>query len=144
MKPHQPTLDKLIREVEEARLKVVALVSRGKEVLDQARAISRSIKERVCQVTTLERKKPDGRPDVSPDQAGAEHLASGTSRRSLVGERPMLDYQADAGEVAKACESYDSAGVPQHSDEIRQDECSTWGNYALFVFEQQGSYCQLG
>jgi hypothetical protein len=70
MKAHQPTLDKLIREVEEARLKVVALVSRGKEVLDQARAISRSIEERVGQVTTPERKRPDGRTDVSPNQTG--------------------------------------------------------------------------
>jgi hypothetical protein len=102
MKPHQPTLEKLIREVEEVRLKVVALVSRGKEVLDQARAISRSIEERVCQVTSPERKKPDGRPDASPSQTGAEHLASGTPPRSLAGEWPMLDYQADAGEVVTA------------------------------------------
>jgi hypothetical protein len=85
MTPHQPTLDKLIREVEEARLKVVALVSRGKEALDHARAISRSIEERVCQVTTPERKRPDDRPDVSPNQTGAEDLASGTPPRSLVG-----------------------------------------------------------
>jgi hypothetical protein len=144
MKPHRPTLDKLIREVEEARLKVVALVSRGKEVLHQARAISRSIEERVGQVTTSQRKRPDGRPDVSPNPAGAEQLVSGTSQRSLLGERPMLDYQADAGESATACRSYDRAGVSQHNVEIRQDESSNWEQYALFVFEQQGSYCQLG
>jgi Na+-driven multidrug efflux pump len=32
---------------------------------------------------------------------------------------------------------------PHHRDEIRQDECSNEGNYALSVFEPQGSYCQL-
>ena len=85
MKPHQPTLDKLILEVEEARLKAVALVTRGLEVVEHARAIARSIEERVCQVTTLERKKPDGHPDLSPNQAGAEQLASGAPHRSLVG-----------------------------------------------------------
>jgi hypothetical protein len=143
MKPHEQTLDELFREVEEARLRVAALVSRGKEVLDQARAISRSIEERVCQVTIPERKKVDGRPDVSPNRTEAEHLASGTPLRSLGGERPMLDYQADAGEVATADESYDSAGVPQHNDEIRQDESPNEATHALFVFEQQGSYGQL-
>jgi hypothetical protein len=56
----------------------------------------------------------------------------------------MLDYQADAEELAAVCEPYDSAYVPPYSEGIRQEECVRWGNYALFVFEQQGSYCQLG
>jgi hypothetical protein len=55
----------------------------------------------------------------------------------------MLDYQADSGELATACEPNDSACVPQHTTGIRQDECSDWDNYPLFVFERQGRYCQL-
>jgi len=55
----------------------------------------------------------------------------------------MLDCLADAGELATTCEPYDSAGVPQHIEGIRLDECFNWGNYALFVIEQQGSCCQL-
>jgi hypothetical protein len=55
----------------------------------------------------------------------------------------MLDRLADVGELATACEPYDSASVPQHIDGIQLDECFNWGNYALFVIEQQGSCCQL-
>ena len=56
----------------------------------------------------------------------------------------MLDYQADADELAVVCEPYDNTGATPHSEAIRQDEYVSWGNYALFLFEQQGSYCQLG
>jgi hypothetical protein len=55
----------------------------------------------------------------------------------------MLEYLLDAGELATVYEPYDGANGPQRTEEIRQDECSTWGNYALFLSEQQGSYCQL-
>jgi len=56
----------------------------------------------------------------------------------------MLNYQANAEELATVCEPHDSAWAPPHSDGIGQDEYASWGNYALFVCEQQGSYCQLG
>ncbi|HEY7428505.1 MAG TPA: hypothetical protein VH682_30020 [Gemmataceae bacterium] len=55
----------------------------------------------------------------------------------------MLDYRVDTGELASACEPYDSSYVPQNIDGIQLDECFNWGNYALFVIEQQGSCCQL-
>ncbi len=56
----------------------------------------------------------------------------------------MLDYQVQFGEMVSVYEPYDDSLLPQHKEEIRQEECSHWGNYALFMFEQQGSYCQLG
>jgi hypothetical protein len=56
----------------------------------------------------------------------------------------MLEYQAEFGERATICEPNGSVCVSQHKDEIQQDDCPSWSNYALFVFEQQGSYCQLG
>ena len=55
----------------------------------------------------------------------------------------MLDYLADAGELVIDCEPCASACVPQQTVESRQDDYSNWGNYALFLSEQQGSYCQL-
>jgi hypothetical protein len=55
----------------------------------------------------------------------------------------MFDCLVDGGELTTSCEPYDRASVPQRTEGIRQDEFSNWGNYALFVFEQQESYCQL-
>ena len=90
-----------------------------------------------------ERKRPDSPSVLSPNQAEDERPAKSSLLSAPTvsfGERPMLDYQADSGELATACEPNDSACVPQHTTGIRQDECSDWDNYALFVFEQQGRY----
>jgi hypothetical protein len=55
----------------------------------------------------------------------------------------MFDYLTDAGELVATREPYPGAGVPQYLDGIQQDDFSNWRNYALFVIEQQESYCQL-
>jgi hypothetical protein len=58
--PSDPlALEKLLREAAEARLKEVALVSRGEEILDRARAVARAIAERARRVTAPERQRPD-------------------------------------------------------------------------------------
>jgi len=59
------------------------------------------------------------------------------------GERSMLDCPVYAGELVTTRGPSDSTYMARHPDEIRPEESSNWDNYALFVFEQQGRYCQL-
>jgi hypothetical protein len=58
MEPHRPTIDRLLREAEEARLKEAVIVATGEELLDRARAVSRAIAEQVCQVAGSEVQRP--------------------------------------------------------------------------------------
>jgi hypothetical protein len=54
MGPHEPTVEELIREAEEARIREVLVEAAGEELLDRARDVSRTIEKRVRQVTTPE------------------------------------------------------------------------------------------
>jgi hypothetical protein len=51
MKPHQPTIDKLIREVEAARLEEAVLAATGEDLLDRAQEVAEAVEERVRQVS---------------------------------------------------------------------------------------------
>ncbi|HEY7309474.1 MAG TPA: hypothetical protein VH643_08965 [Gemmataceae bacterium] len=55
----------------------------------------------------------------------------------------MLDCPVYAGELVTTRNPSDSTYMARHPDEIRPEESSDQDNYALFVFEQQGRYCQL-
>jgi hypothetical protein len=48
---HNQTLDRLIREAEEARLQEALLVADGEELLDRARIISEAAEQRVAELT---------------------------------------------------------------------------------------------
>jgi hypothetical protein len=48
---HNPTLDKLIHDAEEARLQEAVLVADGEELLDRARSISEAVEQRVAELT---------------------------------------------------------------------------------------------
>ena len=71
MPTDQPALDKLLREAEETRLKQVALLSRGEEVLGHAKAVWRAIRKRTRQVTAPNEDGRTATPDLAP------HLAEG-------------------------------------------------------------------
>jgi hypothetical protein len=51
MKPHEPTLEKLFRELPEAWLREALLEATGEELLHQARTVSRTVEERVRRAT---------------------------------------------------------------------------------------------
>jgi hypothetical protein len=51
MRPQDPTLDRLIREAEEARLQEAVLLATGEELLGRARTLSQAVEERVTQLT---------------------------------------------------------------------------------------------
>jgi hypothetical protein len=70
MPTDRPALDKLLRFAEEARLKQVALVSRGEEALDHAKAVARAIQDRARRGTTPERQGPGAHTGSPPAAAG--------------------------------------------------------------------------
>ncbi len=70
MPTDQPALDKLLREAKEARLKHVALVSRGEAALDHARAVARAIQNRVRGVTAPERQRPGAPRSIASSPRG--------------------------------------------------------------------------
>jgi hypothetical protein len=51
MRPHDSTLDRLIREAEEARQQEAVLVADGEELLDRARSLAQTLQERVTDLT---------------------------------------------------------------------------------------------
>ena len=51
MRAQDPTLDRLIRETEEARLQEAVLEATGEELLDRARTLSQALEERVTELT---------------------------------------------------------------------------------------------
>jgi hypothetical protein len=53
MQPHQPTLEKLIREVAEARLEEAVLEADGKDLLDRAKEVSQTVQQQVRQAEAL-------------------------------------------------------------------------------------------
>lgn len=67
MRLREPTLEMLLREAEEARLREALLEATGEELLDRAKALARAVEERIRRVTAPRR--PDG--DRDGDAAGA-------------------------------------------------------------------------
>jgi hypothetical protein len=57
MRPHDPRLDRLIREAAEARLQEAVLVADGEELLDSARSLSEAVEERVMELTAAPREE---------------------------------------------------------------------------------------
>ena len=51
LRPHDSTLDRLIREAEEARQQEAVLVADGEELLDRARSLAQTLQERVTDLT---------------------------------------------------------------------------------------------
>jgi hypothetical protein len=54
---HNPTLDKLIQDAEEARLQEAVLVADMEELLDRARSMSEAVEERVMELTAAPREE---------------------------------------------------------------------------------------
>jgi hypothetical protein len=57
MQLHEPALEQLLHEAEEARLREALLEATGEELLERARDVSRAIGERVRQVTACKHRK---------------------------------------------------------------------------------------
>jgi hypothetical protein len=60
MGPDRQTIDRLLLEVEEARLEGAVVVATGEELLDRARALAMAVEEQVCHV--VGRRDPYPRP----------------------------------------------------------------------------------
>jgi hypothetical protein len=60
MKRNEPDLEKLIHEAEEARLREAILEATGEDLLDRAREVAQTVKERVRRVTTPTLRRPEG------------------------------------------------------------------------------------
>jgi hypothetical protein len=55
MKPHQPTIDRLIREVEEARLEEAVFAATREDLLERAHELSEAVERKVRQVAERDR-----------------------------------------------------------------------------------------
>jgi hypothetical protein len=55
---HNPTLDKLIHDAEDARLQEAVFVADGEELLDRARSLSEAVEQRVAELTERRTAKP--------------------------------------------------------------------------------------
>jgi hypothetical protein len=63
MRPPDPTLDRLIREAEDARLEEAVLETTGGDLLDRARTISHAVEERLLELTAAPGERgPDAYP----------------------------------------------------------------------------------
>ncbi len=51
MQPHPPIIDRLIREVEEARLEEAVLAATGEDLLDRAQQVAEAVEEKVRQLS---------------------------------------------------------------------------------------------
>ncbi len=57
--PHEPTLPKLIREAEQARMEEAVVAEKVGEILDHTRAVAQTITRRVCQLTHASADRPN-------------------------------------------------------------------------------------
>jgi hypothetical protein len=66
MRPQDPTLDRLIREAEEARLQEAVLEATGEELLDRVRTLSQAVVDRVTELTVAPGQEAERLPRTCP------------------------------------------------------------------------------